>query len=217
MCWHIQVLFYIIRLEPSSNVIFFVSLQSRHAKMWSDSHFFCAGMHLKLFFLFRGSAILTFWVFYLFCNMMSRVCAVVFCECVCGAIRPVFLESFYVRCGWCQSYVSIINVLMVTHINSYLPTMLTNSQCVFLSTFMSLQQLSVGLLRGTFTSSVTPPGGRHKIFQWNVFCFTPRHHRVPHPPRIRVGGCSAAPVNLLSCFGPYSPALPGNHPSNNSW
>jgi len=39
-------------------------------------------------------------------------------ECVCGVIRTVFLESFYVWCGWCQSYVSTNNVRMVTHINS---------------------------------------------------------------------------------------------------
>jgi len=49
----------------------------------------------------------------------------------------------------------------------------------------------------------------------NVFCFTTRHHRVPHPPHIRVGGCSVAPVSLLSCFGTFSPALPGNRPWNN--
>jgi len=114
---------------------------------------FCAGTHLNFF---PSSVVVPywlFWVFYLFHNMISHVCAVVFCESVCGVIRTVFLESFYVWCGWCQSYVSMINVLMVTHINSLFANhAFTSSRCVFLSTFNSLQQHSAGLPSGTFTS-----------------------------------------------------------------
>ena len=145
--------FYMIRLEPSSVLRshtssdllsrFLLSPQSRHAKMCSDSQLFCAVTHLDFFFLFCGIDIQTVLiVLFLLKHDVSCMYRGV-SECVCGVIRTVFLESFHVWRGWCQSYVFTNNVLMVTHINSLVTNNVTSSRWVFYFSYKSLPQLIV--------------------------------------------------------------------------
>jgi len=109
--------FNLIRLEPFSSVLFF-SLSQGTPKYAQIYNFSVLSRTWIFFSLFCGSAIQTVLiVLFLLKHDVSCMYRGV-SECVCGVIRTVFLESFHLWCGWCQSYVFTNNVLMVTHINS---------------------------------------------------------------------------------------------------